>query len=145
MLIKDAHGQYVRLTRMIEEATDIAIIVGIDAVPIVQVKVVAIVGATIRLGRRKYFPRVAGHKCPLGHIGQCTDAPTLGRLLAFDNLQRSPCAVLHHTILAGQLKLQQKEDDFIRANTTKILSALALPDCSHRHRCTQRSPPDHRN
>lgn len=104
MLIKDAHGQYVWLTRMIEEATDIAIIIGIDAVPIVQVKVVAIVGATIRFGRRKYFPRVAGHKCALGHIGQCTDAPTLGRLLAFDNLQRSPCAVLHHTILAGQLK-----------------------------------------
>lgn len=101
MLIEDAHGQYIWLARMIEESTHIAIIIGIDAVSIVEVEVVAIVGAPVRFWSGQDFARVAGHKCTLGHIGQRTHTPTLCLLLALDNLQWRPCAVLHHAILAG--------------------------------------------
>lgn len=107
MLIENAHGQYVWLARMIEETTYIAVVVGVDAMPVVQIKVVAVIGPPICLMGRQYFARVTGHKSALGHIDQGTNAPALCRLLALDNLQRNPNAILHDAILAGQLQKER--------------------------------------
>jgi len=103
VLIENANWQNIWLTRVVKEPGHIAIVVGVDAVPVVQVEVVAVIGAPIGLHGGENLTRVAGHKGALGHIGQRPDSPAFGLLLALDDLQRSPRAILHHAVLAGEL------------------------------------------
>jgi len=86
MLVENTNGQNIRLTRVVKKPGYISIIVGIDAVPVVQVKVVAVIGASICLHRGQNLTRITAHKSAFGYIGQRPYSPALRLILALDNL-----------------------------------------------------------
>lgn len=144
MLNVDTYWNHIGFTRVIQEATYVAIKIGVDAMllenscykknyPFLrlldthlssQIKKVVVIGATIRLSFSQYFTSILHNKSPLWYIYQSTNAPTLFFLLALEYLERQLGSILDNSILAYELK---KSDMSITIETTqtKVLNLIA--------------------
>lgn len=103
VLVIHTDGHDIRFARMVEEAADIPVEIGVDAViGCAQVEEVAVVGATIGLGIGENLTRVFRHECAPKDLRHCMYAQSFHLVIALEHLQSEFRAILNHTILAQQ-------------------------------------------